>query len=72
MKILNLNISKEEILAEVKKTYVISHFIRNCDNLKIEVIDDLQALKNLIIKFKKFDKMSVKQQVNFLIFKQEN
>ena len=67
MKILNLNISSQDLIIEVKKTYLISNFLTNCEAFKIEVIDGLEELKSLIAKFKKFDKMSVAQQVKFLI-----
>ena len=67
MKILNLNITAQEIINEVKSTYLIANFAKNCQAFKIEIINGIDELKTLIEKFKKFDKMSVAQQVNFLI-----
>ena len=67
MKILNLNLSAKELINEVRSTYLIANFLGNCENFKIEVIDGIDELKTLIKKFKKFDKLSVAQQVNLLI-----
>ena len=67
MKILNLNLNAKELINEVRSTYLISNFLGNCETFKIEVIDGIDELKTLIKKFKKFDKLSVAQQVNLLI-----
>ena len=67
MKILNLNITAQELINEVRSTYLIANFVGNCEAFKIEVIDGIDELKTLIKKFKKFDKLSIAQQVNYLI-----
>lgn len=66
MKILNLNISSEDLVKEVKATYLTTNFLANCKIFKIEVINGIEELKTLIAKFKKFDQLSVAQQVSII------
>ena len=69
MEILTLkNLSNEQLIIEVNTTYMARKFVVNCENFKITTIDGIESLRNLIKKFKKFDKMPVSQQVAFIIF----
>jgi len=67
MKILNLNISSEDLVKEVKATYLTTNFLANCKIFKVEIINGLEELKSLITKFKKFDQLSVAQQISIII-----
>jgi len=66
MKTLILNISNNELLSFIRKNYLIVNFTKNLQTLKIETIDGLSELSEVINKFKKFDKLSIQEQVKFL------
>ena len=66
MKTLILNISNNELLSFIRKNYLIVNFTENLQILKIETIDGLSELSEVINKFKKFDKLSIQEQVKFL------
>ena len=68
MRIMTINITNEELVKEVKSTYLSQKFLANCEFFKIEVIDGILELRSLIKKFKKFDKLSIMQKMKFVMF----
>jgi len=66
MKTLILNISNSELLSFIRKNYLIVNFTKNLQILKIESINGISELSEVVTRFKKFDKLSIQEQVKFL------